>query len=136
MDGFLHFFKIPCAEIAADDNTGAHAKSHEETGHHEDKVSAAGNCGKGFFSHKVADYDAVGGVIKLLKKMSDKNRNGKTDKTFPYRTFCHINSLCRTFCCQKNISFGHKIKTLDIILSKSAKVNCSIFLQMSTSFPS
>ena len=90
MDRFLHFFVIPCAEIAAYDNAGAHAKAHEKAGHHENQVSAAGNRRKGFFSDKVSYYYGVGGVIKLLGEVTQKHGNGEFQYSLPGRAKGHV----------------------------------------------
>ena len=52
-------------------------------GHHKNKVAAACHGGKGALARKVTYNYAVGGVIKLLKKLAEKYRHRKSDHVAP-----------------------------------------------------
>ena len=77
MDGLRHAFRIPGAEVAADDHASAHGGAHEEGDHQKDQACGGFDGGKGRVPKEFADDPGVGGVVELLEELAQKNRQSK-----------------------------------------------------------
>ena len=77
------------SEITADDNTGADRNTAKKHNQCIDDVGRGTDRRQSFFSDKVADYQTVYRVVKILENITEKERDRKGDQ-----------QLC-------NVSFGH-----------------------------
>ena len=65
------------AEIPGNDHTGAHGGADEKAGEKKDEAAGGGDRRQRLFAQISADDPCIGGIIELLKKLSEKNRHGK-----------------------------------------------------------
>ena len=86
MDGFFHGFVVPGAEKPGDDDTGTHGHTVEKAHQHEDQTGGGAYCRQGGVADVAAHHPGVEGVIKLLKKVAQEDRQGKQQHLFPDRT--------------------------------------------------
>lgn len=70
MYGAAHFVVFFRAEIAGDDDAGAHGGAVEKADHEKNQIARRRHGGKGVPAQKPPDDDGVGGVVELLKKIA------------------------------------------------------------------
>lgn len=99
MEGFF----FTGAEIPGDDHTGAYGNTVEKADQKEDQVPGGADCGQGIASEKVSDNKRIGHVVKLLKKVSEKERNGESDNAFPDGSLGHRSGGFGICCHQKKL---------------------------------
>ena len=63
-----------CAEITADDNTGADRNTAKKHNQCIDDLGRGTDCPQSFFSDEVADYHTVHRVVKILENITEKER--------------------------------------------------------------
>ena len=80
-------------KIPADDNTGADRYAIEKQDQHVDDAGGGTNGGQSLAADKISDHKTVYRVIKLLEKVTEKQRNCKDDKMPDNGSGCHIDSL-------------------------------------------
>ena len=73
-DGTADLFIRLCAIILRDNDTGTGGKPHEKADQGIDDRTDGADGGECFLADKVADNDAVNGVVKLLKEISGHQR--------------------------------------------------------------
>ena len=85
MDGLDDGVVIPGTVTPGDDHAGAHCHAVEEADHHEDEVAGGTDRSQGGITQETAYHPGVKGVIKLLEDVSQKNREGEEQHSFPNR---------------------------------------------------
>ena len=58
----------------------AHEKAHQQI---DEGPGAAANGGQGLLAHEISHDDGIGGIIKLLKKRPEQNREKEAQKLLP-----------------------------------------------------
>ena len=75
MNGKLDVVIFTRAVVLRDNDAGTAGQTDEETDQQIDDVAArAADCGKRFLADKIADYDRVDRIIKLLKERAEEDR--------------------------------------------------------------
>lgn len=87
MYGFLKIFCLSCAVIAGDHHAGADSNSIKKAHQKKNDTSGGADGSQCITSQKIPDDQGVGSVIKLLKKIAEKNRKSKRHHFFPDRAF-------------------------------------------------
>ena len=85
----LNLFAVAGAIVAGDNNPGANRNPIEKTNEQEDSITRGTDSRQGFTAQKVTDDQRVGRVVKLLKQIAEKDRQGKEQNLFPDHTFGH-----------------------------------------------
>ena len=88
MDGFLRRLIIFCSEIACGDDTRAEGDPVKKSHHQKNKASGGADSGKCFAAEKISDDQRICRIIKLLKQISKKQREGKRDDPLGDRSLC------------------------------------------------
>ncbi len=83
VDGFLYFLCFLRAVIPGNHNPGAHSDALKKTDHQKNKVARGADCGECVAAKKVSDNQGVGGIVQLLKQISQKKRERKGDELLP-----------------------------------------------------
>lgn len=83
VDGFLHFFYFLRAVIPGDDNSRAHGYSLKETDHQKNQVARRADGGERVAAKKVSNNQGIGGIVQLLKQISQKERERESDELLP-----------------------------------------------------
>ena len=78
--GLTELFKVFRAEVLGDDHGGAGGQADEHAHQRVDDRTGTADGGQRLFPHVVSDYDGVDGIVKLLKKIADQQRDGKADQ--------------------------------------------------------
>lgn len=89
MDGTLKLLFFLRTKVAGNDDTGSYGDAVEKADQKEDQVSGRTDCGESVASEKVPYNERVRHVVKLLKEVPEKERNGKSDDPFPDCSLCH-----------------------------------------------
>ena len=89
MDGTLELLFFLRTKVAGNDDAGAYGDAIEKADQKEDQVAGRTDCGESVASEKVSYNERVRHVIKLLKEVPEKERNGESDDPFPDRSLCH-----------------------------------------------
>lgn len=97
-DGAADLFIRLCAIILRDNDTGTGGKSHEKADQRIDDRTDGADGGECFLADKVADNDAVNGVVKLLEEISGHQRKREEKKLFPDRALGHIAGFALLYC--------------------------------------
>ena len=87
MDGTAHGGIVPGAEITGNQHAGTHGQAVEES--HECKNQALGStdgCQR-IFTEKIANNPGIEGVVKLLKQITQKNRQHEQQQFLPNHAF-------------------------------------------------
>lgn len=81
MDGAAHILVFFRPEQPRDDDARAHGGAVEKADQHKDEAARGGNRGKSLLPEELSDDDRVGRIVKLLKKVAQKNGQRKKNKT-------------------------------------------------------
>ena len=88
MDGFLRRLIIFCSEIACGDDARAEGDPVKKSHHQKNKASGGADSGKRLAAEKISDDQRIRRIIKLLKQISEKQREGKRDDPLRDRALC------------------------------------------------
>ncbi len=89
MDRALERLLFTGAKIPGDHDSGAHGNTVEKADQKKNQVAGRADCGQGIAPEKISHNEGIGHVIKLLKKVSEKEGNGESDDAFPDRSLGH-----------------------------------------------
>ena len=89
MDGVTHIPESCRAELLGDDHACAEADAVDEAYKQENEVACAADGGKGPVAEQIAHDEGIGGVVELLKEVSEKQGNGKEGDGLPYGAAGH-----------------------------------------------
>ena len=81
MNSFGDIFFILGTEVAGDDDAAAGGNACKKTDNQKNNCSGGTNCSKGIIVGKIADNLGIHHIIKLLKQLPEKQRNGKSQNT-------------------------------------------------------
>ena len=84
MNGKPQSLVIPGAEIPGDHHTCAHGYAVEKADEHEDQTAGGADCSQSIVAQIVAHNPGVKRIIKLLKNISQENRQGEQKHFLPY----------------------------------------------------
>lgn len=89
MDRALERLLFTGTKIPGDHDSGAHGNTVEKADQKKNQVAGRADCGQGIAPEKISHNEGIGHVIKLLKKVSEKEGNGESDDAFPDRSLGH-----------------------------------------------
>lgn len=112
MNGGMNFFIFACAVISSDNNSRAYKNAVNESDKKKNQTAGRADGRKCLLAQITADHEGIRNIVKLLKKLPDKNRQRKqTDfavnlafrhEPAPFRTFFLIIVPCCPFVNSEN----------------------------------
>ena len=86
MDRTLQLVDLSCAIVAGNHDAGSDGDAVEKADKKKNQTSGRTDCREGIASEKVADDQRISSVVHLLKQISEKERKGEGNDTFPDRS--------------------------------------------------
>ena len=88
MDGFGKTFLILRTKVTGNDHTCTGADAIEQTDQEEDEAARRADRRQRLTAQQIAYNQCIRRIIKLLKKIAQKDRHRKSDHLLPDRAFC------------------------------------------------
>ena len=87
MDGDAHLSVIAGTVEPGNDHTGTHGDTVEESHKHKNQAAGGADCSQSGIADEFAHHPGVEGVVKLLKDIAQKNRQGEKEHLVPDGAF-------------------------------------------------
>ena len=82
MDSQRQGLPVAGTVILGNENACTHGDAAEQARQHKDQVAGGTDGRKGLLGKEVADDEGVGGIIKLLRNITNQHWNSKFHQTF------------------------------------------------------
>lgn len=97
MDGGMNFFVFTRAVIASDNNSRANKNAVNESDKKKNQAAGRADGRKCLLAQITADHEGIRNIVKLLKKLPDKDRQRKQTDFAVNLAFRHESAPFRTF---------------------------------------
>ena len=97
MNGGMNFFIFACAVISSDNNSRAYKNAVNESDKKKNQTAGRADGRKCLLAQITADHEGICNIVKLLKKLPDKDRQRKQTDFAVNLAFRHESAPFRTF---------------------------------------
>ena len=97
MNGGMNFFIFACAVISSDNNSRAYKNAVNESDKKKNQTAGRADGRKCLLAQITADHEGIRNIVKLLKKLPDKDRQRKQTDFAVNLAFRHESAPFRTF---------------------------------------